>query len=43
VVPPPEHDGELRYIFPYIPVKAKKASAAGKHAPGARVLTSDEF
>ena len=45
-VPPPEHEGELRYISPYliqyVPVKAKKTSAAGKRAPGARVLTSDE-
>ena len=36
----------MRYISPYliqyVPVKAKKISAAGKHAPGARVLTSDE-
>jgi len=38
-LPPPEHEGELRcispYLIQYVPVKAKKASAAGKHAPGA--------
>jgi len=40
-VPTPEYEGELRYISPYliqyVPVKAKKASTTGKHAPGARV------
>ena len=45
-VPPPEHEGELnyvsKYLIQYIPVKPQKVSAAGKRAPGARVLTSDE-
>ena len=45
-VPPPKHEGELKYIskylIQYVPVKPQKMSAAGKRAPGARVLTSDE-
>ena len=45
-VPPPKHEGELKYIskylIQYVPVKPQTVSAAGKCAPGARVLTSDE-
>ena len=45
-VPPPEHEGELKYIskylIQYVPVKPQKVSAAGKCVPGARVLISDE-
>ena len=45
-IPPPEHEGELKYIskylIQYVPVKPQKVSAAGKRAPGARMLTSDE-
>ena len=43
-VPPPEHEGELmsKYLIQYVPVKPQKVSAAGKRAPDARVLTSEE-
>ena len=40
------NEGELnyvsKYLIQYIPVKPQKVSAAGKHTPGARVLTSDK-
>ena len=43
----PEHEGELKYISPYliqyVPVKrVKKIAAAGKYVHGAWVLTSDK-
>ena len=45
-VPIPEHEGELRYIamylIQYVPIKQRKTSSTGKHAMGARVLTSNE-
>jgi len=42
-IPPPEHEGELNYIskhlIQYVPTKKVNT---GKHATGARALTSDE-
>jgi len=40
---PSRAQGRIKvYLIQYVPVKAKKVSAAGKRAPGARVLTSHE-
>ena len=43
-VTPPEHEGELNYISKYLIqyIPTKKKVDTGKHATGARVLTSDE-
>ena len=43
-VPPPEHEGELmsKYLIQYVSAKPQKVSAAGKRAPDARVLISEE-
>lgn len=43
-VTPPEHEGELNYISKYLIryIPTKKKVDTGKHATGAKFLTSDE-